>query len=407
MRLLVLLPLVALAVLAVPAAWAEEASSCTTHCHGLETTAFRGSVHAGTLSCVDCHGGDPTGQRDKEASHSTAAGFRGVPARDQIPTLCGDCHSDAAAMRVYGLHADQLSQWHTSSHGIAFATRGVTGVAMCTDCHGSHGVLHAHDPRATTAPRNQPALCGRCHQTEVEDFRKSVHGEALLVEQTRGAPGCVDCHGAHGAAPPGVTHVVEVCGRCHLTARDQFHQSVHATSEEMDCRTCHEGEGPEYARRGCMTCHGKHDIREPGDWMYAGQEPGRCDHCHRQDDKADLLTRVLMDGRKRLIEGMDETDAAIKKGKERGLYYEHEGIHRQESQRTLVSVRAMIHGLDAPAIEKHIAEGLSRQERAREEIRIHEAQLRDRRILLSGLSVMLLLLAALLGAKLAAVRRLS
>ncbi len=70
---------------------------------------------------------------------SKAAGFRGKIQRNQIPELCGHCHSDGAFMRKYNpsLRTDQLAQYKTSVHGKRLL-QGDTKVAVCIDCHGVH-----------------------------------------------------------------------------------------------------------------------------------------------------------------------------------------------------------------------------------------------------------------------------
>ena len=70
------------------------------------------------LSCADCHGGDPDSD-DPDISMDWDAGFVGVPERDEIPALCGRCHSDATFIRQYnpGLRIDQEALYATSYHG--------------------------------------------------------------------------------------------------------------------------------------------------------------------------------------------------------------------------------------------------------------------------------------------------
>ena len=49
---------------------------------------IKNDVHiAHGLSCADCHGGDRTSQ-DPEVSMSKAKGFKGKPARTEIPKFC-------------------------------------------------------------------------------------------------------------------------------------------------------------------------------------------------------------------------------------------------------------------------------------------------------------------------------
>ncbi|MFQ5843807.1 MAG: hypothetical protein ACE5JG_02345 [Planctomycetota bacterium] len=392
--------------------------SCVTHCHGREATAFRECVHAGELSCLECHGGDPKAHRDKRKAHDPAAGYVGKPVRTAIPELCGKCHSDPLRMHAYGLPTDQLAHYRTSGHGRALAA-GDAAAAVCTDCHGTHRVLRADDPRAPTARANQPATCGRCHSDSalmdshelpadsVARFRRSAHGVALLEEDARGAPSCADCHGSHGATPPAVHEVVQVCGQCHRNTADHFRRSAHDDAERMRCRVCHEETAPEYHRAGCAACHGAHAIAAPGSWLYRGQEVGRCGHCHREDGRADGVVAAVGAGRRRLQEAMAATRREIREAKARGVFLDYEQVYLRESERALVSLQPLTHSLDAAAIAGHLEEGLARQARARESIAKKAKVLRDRRLLLSGLAVVLLLLAALVALKLQAVRRLS
>jgi hypothetical protein len=141
--------------------------------------------------------------------------------------------------------------------------------------------------------------------------------------------------------------------------------------------------------------------------MYEGDAVGRCGHCHREAGPWQAAVAAVRDGRKRLRDAMEETRAAMRDARDRGLFVEHEGVYLLESERALVSLRPLAHSLDAAAVAKHLEEGLKRQDRAREGIDKKTKVLRDRRLLLGGLAAVLLLFAALLRAKLQAIRRLS
>ena len=402
------------------AAFAEDSEpSCVTHCHGEQKVAHAASAHAVTLACVDCHGGDPTAQRDKEKSHDPGAGYRGKIPREKVPELCAHCHSDPLRMNPFALPTDQLAHYRASSHGRVLFEKGDTNVAVCIDCHGTHEILAARDPRASTAPANLPATCGRCH-TDAERMRpyglstdgvarffKGVHGRALR-EGRRGAPSCADCHGSHGATPPGVREVVQVCGQCHVNTQEHYRKSPHYGSKEMQCRACHEEQRTGYRGAGCTACHSTHEIREPGDWMYQGSEVGQCGHCHREaDDGATELAAAIRDGRQRLQSAMEGTRLAIREAKARGLFLDDEDVYLRESARALVSAQPLAHSMDRDLIERHMQDGLKRHDRTREVIAKKGTVLRDRRILVVALAAILLLLTALLAAKLRAVRRLS
>lgn len=403
----------------------DEASapSCVTHCHGAEQVAHKASVHADALACVDCHGGDPTAQRDKEKSHDPAKGFQGKIPRAKVPELCGNCHADPQRMHAYGLPTDPLAQYRTSIHGQALFGKGDSNVAVCIDCHGVHGILPAHDPRAPTARANQPATCGRCHADAarmtpygvpadtVKRFVESVHGRALLVEKSRGAPACTDCHGSHGAVPPGVRDIVQVCGQCHEHTAEEYRRSPHFVAKDMRCLACHEEEAKKdplgYAGQQCTACHGTHDIAAADRAMFQGNAVGHCGHCHRKDEAARGAAEAILGGTRRLEEAMQRTREQLTEAKGKGLFIDHEQIYLRESERVLVFVKPLAHSLDLEAIGKHLEDGVKRQDTTLETLEKQGKKLRDRRILLSGLAGLLLLLSALAALKLQALRRLS
>jgi hypothetical protein len=402
------------------------ATSCTTHCHTEEATAFKRSVHARSLACTDCHGGDPTAQRDKDASHAAAKGFVGRIPREKIPLLCGTCHEDPVKMAPTGLPIDQLARYRTSNHGKALFEKGDTKVAVCSDCHHSHEVLPAADPRAPTAPANQPATCGRCHSDAavvggyglstdvVEKFKASVHGKALLHDRTRGAPSCADCHGAHGAAPPGVGAVAQVCGHCHANTEEQYRRSAHHhAGDDVSCKTCHEkemvaGKGHEFRRGGCAACHDHHATAHPDETMFEGDAVGHCGHCHRQaDPKVDAFREAVLGGTKRLKDTMEATRRRLQDAKHKGLFLEGETVYLHESERNLVSVLPLAHSLQTAEVERHLTDGVNKQLRTIESIDKKTTALRDRKIVMTGLVLLLLLFATILWVKLDAARRLT
>ncbi|UCH78780.1 MAG: cytochrome c3 family protein [Candidatus Coatesbacteria bacterium] len=277
------------------AAWAGGAAAappdaCVT-CHDgwPETKEWRESAHAAAdVGCVDCHGGDPAAASMAEARR--VPGFVGEVPRRAVPALCARCHSDPAQMKQYGLAFNQLEEYGTSVHGRRLA-EGDENVATCADCHGAHLVLAAEDTRSSVNKRNVPATCDRCHGDEAamapyglsadtfEEYAASVHGRMLLEEQVTGVPSCADCHGNHGAAPPGVEEVVNVCGSCHVNQRQYYKESPHAPVGEV--------------REACVLCHGNHLIASPTDELYTGTQTGACGSCHEPESEAGRLGRRI------------------------------------------------------------------------------------------------------------------
>src|SRR6266571_4890389 len=185
------------------------------------------------FECADCHGGDPLAG-DTARAHDAAQQFKGRLAGRAIIETCARCHSDAAFMRRFAprLRADQATEYAASVHGRQLA-KGDRNVATCASCHGAHGIRRVSDTKSPVFPTNVANTCAVCHTDakrmggyklpdgsplptqQLADYQKSVHYTTLTKGRDLSAPTCNDCHGNHGAAPPGVGSVATVCGTCH------------------------------------------------------------------------------------------------------------------------------------------------------------------------------------------------
>jgi hypothetical protein len=324
----------ALAALALwgSAAVGQEAQSACIVCHSNEdyfdeeqltlVADFLGSRHAEVgLSCHDCHGGNPDPALSDDMDLSMDEDFeerpyRGAPARPDIPSTCGGCHSDPTYMRGFDPDArvDQEREYWTSRHGIALLD-GDTRVATCVDCHGGHAIRRPGDPESTVHPQRVAETCGRCHSDAermagyaMEDgrplptdqlgtWRRSVHAEALLDREDLSAPTCNDCHGNHGAQPPGLESIAYVCGQCHGREASLFrespkkalweeHNEFLADVEFESCTACHAEPEPQssittvHHFAECGSCHGNHGIVRPTLAFFAPFETTPCAFCH-------------------------------------------------------------------------------------------------------------------------------
>jgi hypothetical protein len=255
---------------------AQEQIACLV-CHSEIKGDYGESSHAGfAVTCVDCHGGDPTKLESVSAAHAPEAGYRGKPGRTEIPQLCASCHADPVKMKPYGLRTDQYTEYQSSMHGKLLAS-GDTNAAVCTDCHTSHRILPASEPRSTVHPENIPATCAHCHSDQtrmrsyglptdqLENYQEGAHGIALLKLGNTKSPNCATCHGIHGATPPGVEDVSKVCGTCHINERVYFNGSPHKKPMDekklAECTSCHNNHQIETADTGklfdttCTRCH--------------------------------------------------------------------------------------------------------------------------------------------------------
>ena len=249
---------------------------------------FKISVHnKWNLSCSDCHGGNPA-EPDKVKAKAEGTNYVGKPKPADVPAYCGRCHSDTDYMRKYkpSLPIDQQEKYFTSHHGEQLQ-QGNETVAQCVSCHGSHAILPPDDPLSQVYPLNIPKTCAHCHADpetmkasglatdQYEKYTQSVHGKALYEKgDIMGAPTCNDCHGNHGATPPAITSVANVCGTCHVRNREFFAHSRH--KEVFD-----EAELPE-----CSTCHSYHLIIPTSDAMLGTGPESLCMECHEEGDTA-------------------------------------------------------------------------------------------------------------------------
>jgi hypothetical protein len=330
--------LLALAPLAVTSSAAEEPVSACIACHGnsdffdedaVQVVArFEQDVHAAAgLSCHDCHGGnpDPALAEDLASMDEAFPGnpYRGKPERAAIPALCGRCHSDIEYMRRFDPRArvDQLQEYWTSHHGKRLRA-GDERVATCADCHGVHGILGPGEPASPVHPRQVAETCGSCHAdaelmkgSTLQDgrplpvdqyarWRLSVHAEAMFEREDLSAPTCNDCHGNHGATPPGLQSVSFVCGQCHGREAEVFrksakwegfetHNELIAEAGAEGCESCHE-DLPEGARAAvggsfseCSTCHDHHAVVRPGLAMLTPLPEAPCVFCHEPPSGAE------------------------------------------------------------------------------------------------------------------------
>ena len=98
--------------------------------------------------CTSCH-----------ASHGIAEPDEAWKA--DVVEECGACHE-----RLYETYFE-------SYHG-KVTQLGDTDIAKCYDCHGSHTVLPADDPRSEMHPDNRLESCRECHPDTTENFADFV-----------------------------------------------------------------------------------------------------------------------------------------------------------------------------------------------------------------------------------------
>jgi len=319
---------------------------------------FSQDIHAQKgLTCASCHGGDPS--KDDQDAMSKKAGFRGKIARNDVPALCGRCHSDGAYMRRYNpsLRTDQFAQYLTSVHG-KLRAKGDDKVAVCTDCHGLHDLRPASDTRSKVHPLNIAQTCARCHADaaymkgysiptdQFAGYSASVHHEALTVRGDVSAPTCTTCHGNHGAAPPGVSTVQNVCSTCHVFQAQLFESSPHQAAFEAA------------SLPGCVTCHSNHRISHPTDAMLGAGPESVCTNCHTDGDAGYQAATQIAQQLGRLDTSVKDAAEILDRAESVGMEVSDAQLEQDQARDSLTKSRVGIHSFNAARLQQDVDAGL-------------------------------------------------
>jgi hypothetical protein len=318
------------------------------------------------LSCAGCHGGNPA-LEDPDESMSPGAGFVAVPSKTETPQFCGKCHSDINFMREYQprIPTDQVDQYYTSIHGKKLQ-EGDKKVADCTGCHSAHRILPADDPRSTVYALNVPSTCDKCHgdpdymkqyaipANQFKQYAASVHGKALLENQDTGAPACNDCHGNHGAIPPGITSISHVCGTCHVNNMQYF--STTSMAQEFEAEGIH----------GCEQCHGNHLVEKTHDDMVGIGEHSVCLDCHDEGEDGYESAKDIHNHLTGLVAVYDSAETKQKIVQRIGMDDVEIEFLLQESNQSLIQARTLVHTFDAGKVGVETGEGLLKARQAME-----------------------------------------
>jgi predicted CXXCH cytochrome family protein len=206
----------------------------------------------------------------------------------QLYAVCQDCHTTE-----YALTQDSVHQRARDA--------GQPEAAVCTDCHGSHGIQRMTDPASgdllAEARLRIPQTCARCHSTIYDKYLTSVHGSALVGQGNPDVPTCIDCHGVHNIEDPTTAAFrlksPELCARCHTDPErmDKYGISTQVLQTYVadfhgTTVTLFEKLSPdaETNKPVCFDCHGVHDIARIDDPQRGLQIRenllARCQRCH-------------------------------------------------------------------------------------------------------------------------------
>lgn len=263
---------------------------CST-CHAEEVASYEQSIHgqkraqgvAQAPDCSGCHGNVHGILRHTDADSPVN--------RTRLAATCAACHAGTKLGKEFRIPVVRPVEAYLKSVHAEAVAEGKPG-AVCSDCHGSHGILSAQDPRSSIWRTNVPETCGKCHAQILTQFRNSVHGKAV-ARGVSDAPVCTDCHGEHRilspespSSPVFAGNVArETCVPCHSSIRlseryglplnkvTTFEESFHG----LALRT------GQITAANCASCHGVHDIlpsSDPQSKINPANLPGTCGKCH-------------------------------------------------------------------------------------------------------------------------------
>ncbi len=241
------------------------------------------SVYAAEKPVADCSSCHDQAQKLAKSAHTGLPCDTCHESHDQYPhpanipkPQCVTCHQDQAGDYALGVHGQARKH-------------GNEGAPDCALCHGSaHELL---SPKSQEFRKAVPDTCGMCHSEVVEQYRASVHGQALANGVTQ-APLCTDCHGEHKILKPGnaastvnAAHIRETCGSCHDNVRltrafglpsdrvVSFDASFHGLAAKSGSQTV----------ANCASCHGVHNIlpsSDPKSTVNPKNLAKTCGQCH-------------------------------------------------------------------------------------------------------------------------------
>ena len=279
-----------------------------------------------------------------------------------VVNTCAKCHASAVFMRDYNpaLPVDQVEKYRTSVHGMHNA-KGDAKVAECSSCHGSHDIRSAKDAKSSVYAVNLPSTCAQCHSNaaymrqykiptdQFDKFSRSVHGVALLQKKDVSAPACNDCHGNHGAAPPGVESVSKVCGTCHALNADLFSASPH--KKAFDKRKLPE----------CETCHGNHEIIAATDRLLGVGKDAVCSQCHRENEnpKGYVVAKTMRHLIDSLESSSDRAKGLIAEAEQKGMEVSEAEFKLRDAHQARLQSRTMVHSFNEDKFREVVDKGLT------------------------------------------------
>jgi predicted CXXCH cytochrome family protein len=214
---------------------------------------------------------------------------------------------------------------------------------------------------------------------QVAHYQKSVHAQ-MLAQGDISAPTCTTCHSNHGATPPGVSSVANVCGTCHVFFAQLFEKSPHQAA---------------FAKMGlpgCVQCHSNHEIVKPSDeWVGVGAN-SVCVTCHASGDPGYRSAQAMAQDLARLNLAIVRADTILDTAERAGMEVSSAKLELTNAHEALVKARVNVHTFHEEQVRTLSIQGLEIATRSNQVgvAALHELNIRRKGL---GISLITILVA--------------
>ena len=245
--------------------------------HSVNGDKMAKSVHA-KMQCVDCH---------QDITNSASPHTKGSAAKAD----CVQCHQalwetvkkENKTKETPGLSyvAIKIETQKQSIHAKVNKDDPTQTNATCASCHDSHAVIKTkvgtpeHDAKRLAVA----AMCGTCHEENLEEYSGSVHGKAVVDKNDPKAAICTDCHNPMGVDQTSKDEskrgMLAACSGCHKENAKSYRDTYHGQITTLGYNNT----------AMCFNCHGSHDLRSPKDPKSKVHPDNRlktCQKCHKE-----------------------------------------------------------------------------------------------------------------------------
>jgi predicted CXXCH cytochrome family protein len=220
------------------------------------------------------------------------------------------------------------------------------------------------DARSPVAPSNVANTCARCHADTnrmtpferdpnvFDDWSHSVHAAGLLQRGDTSAPTCSTCHGSHGATPPGIDAVANICSTCHVREAELYQASTKRTAFELT-------EQP-----ACLTCHTNHRIEHPKDSWIGLQEPALCATCHNDEMPGVKVIQTMRAGFDAMDAKFESARAVLERAEHAGMLVDDGMLALRDATEQRVRLRVQVHAFAEAPFTESLNVGLAAVDKA-------------------------------------------